>query len=167
MDNYVVHMLYDYLLFRVMRIRDISVKAEVRMIFLTPLTLKYQGEFFREFRMDAILKAIRSRIFRLDCFEGFACDILEEDEDDHTVKICGQEYHLASVSRYFTRKNENMVLKGLKGYVLLEELTEELLELLLIGELIHIGKNTDFGFGRYYLKFLDKSDDIHGQMEIC
>ena len=56
---------------------------------------------------------------------------------------------LVSVFRYSTRKNERMILKGIKGYALLPELSEDIWQILMIGELIHIGKNTSFVFGRY------------------
>ena len=91
----------------------------------------------------------------LDCFEGIESDILEQGDGECMLKIQSQECHLASISRYSTRKNEKMILRGLKGHALLEGLTEDLLMLLLVGELIHIGKNTSFGFGRYHLKFFD------------
>lgn len=161
MNKYVVHMLYDYLMFRIMQIGTISVKTDVLMIFDTPLTLKYRAEFLREFQMDALLTAIRRRIFMLDCFEGIESDILEQGDGECRLKIQSQECHLASISRYSTRKNEKMILRGLKGHALLEGLTEDLLMLLLVGELIHIGKNTSFGFGRYHLKFVDESDNGH------
>ena len=59
---------------------------------------------------------------------------------------------LVSVFRYSTRKNERMILKGIKGYALLPELSEDIWQILMIGELIHIGKNTSFGFGRYSIQ---------------
>lgn len=161
MSKYVIHTLYDYLMFRIMRMGTLSAKTAVMMVFHTPLTLKYQSEFLREFRIDAILSAVRRRVFMLDCFEGIEGDILERNKDDCRLKIRSQECHMAYVSRYSTRKKEKMVLRGLKGYVLIEGLSEELLRLLLIGELTHIGKNTSFGFGRYHLKIVDKSEDRH------
>ena len=46
-----------------------------------------------------------------------------------------------------------MSMKGIKGYVLLgglpAEAMDECLTYMLAGELIHIGKNTSFGFGRF------------------
>lgn len=159
MSKYVVHMLYDYLMFRTMQIDTISIKTEVMMIFDTPLTLKYRNEFLQEFQIEAILDAIKRRIYILDCFEGIPSNILERNKEICELKILNQEHHLAGVSRYSKRKDEKMILRGLKGYVLLKGLSQELLELLLIGELIHIGKNTSFGFGRYHLKFVNQSDD--------
>ena len=45
-----------------------------------------------------------------------------------------------------------MFLKGIVGEIDLADISDEMLELLLAGELIHIGKNTSFGFGRFILK---------------
>ena len=47
------------------------------------------------------------------------------------------------------RKQEKMLLRGIKGFIETEPIKEELLQLLLAGELLHIGKNTSFGFGQY------------------
>ena len=45
-----------------------------------------------------------------------------------------------------------MVLKGIEGQLQMKEVVAETIPLLLAGELLHIGKNTSFGFGRYKLK---------------
>ena len=67
-------------------------------------------------------------------------------------KFLQQEHHLVHVCRYSTRKNEKMILKGIKGQALLSELSEDIWQILIVGELIHIGKNTSFGFGRYVIQ---------------
>ena len=41
------------------------------------------------------------------------------------------------------------MLRGIQGSFRFEELPGEYLSYLLAGELLHIGKNTSFGFGRY------------------
>ena len=45
-----------------------------------------------------------------------------------------------------------LALCGVKGYMRLSMLPEEMLAALLAGEILHIGKNTSFGFGRYRVK---------------
>lgn len=154
MNNYVVHRLYDYLVFRTMKVDDIFHKKEAVMIFDTPAALKYQNEFLTNFQIDAIISAIRRRIYMLDCFEGIESNILESSENDAKLRVRSQECHSVSVARYSTRKDQKIYLRGIKGHLILEGLTEELWALLLTGELIHIGKNTSFGFGRYHLKLL-------------
>lgn len=122
----------------------------VRMVFSTPLTLKYRGEFLHEFRMDAILAGIRRRIYMLDCFE--------EIQDEKWMRwelpcmdIVKQEVSLVHIDRYSSRRDSKMTLRGLSGSIDLGEVPGEARALLIAGELIHVGKNTSFGFGRYQI----------------
>lgn len=121
-----------------------------KIIFSTPLTLKYQGKFHSEFHMDAILAGIRRRIYMLDCFEGIQEEAWMQWKLPE-VKISEQKACLRRVDRYSARKGERMSLYGLTGEICLQEVPEEAKILLLAGELIHVGKNTSFGFGKYLL----------------
>ena len=66
--------------------------------------------------------------------------------------ITDQRADNISVRRFSSRKNEGMYLNGIKGYIRLDKIPTDILPLLLAGELIHIGKNTSFGFGKYKVK---------------
>ena len=98
--------------------------------------------------MDAILAGIRRRIYMLDCFEGI------QDEEWMRwklpkIKKKNQRFFPVHVERYSSRRDSRMILKGLVGEIFLDDVPEEVKGLLLAGELIHVGKNTSFGFGRY------------------
>jgi len=54
-----------------------------------------------------------------------------------------------SVQRYSSTQDRKMILSGIKGIVQLDLIPDHIMPLLIAGELIHIGKNTSFGFGRY------------------
>ena len=123
--------------------------TEIR--FCTPLSLKYQGEFLKEFQMDALIKGIQRRIYILDCFENIDGEDLYKAELVGPV-ILSQETRPISVRRFSNRKEQAMWLNGIKGSIQIENLTEELLPIFLAGELIHVGKNTSFGFGRYRME---------------
>jgi len=41
-----------------------------------------------------------------------------------------------------------MQLKGIQGIIQTEAITGEVKDILLAGEIIHLGKNTSFGFGK-------------------
>jgi CRISPR/Cas system endoribonuclease Cas6 (RAMP superfamily) len=45
-----------------------------------------------------------------------------------------------------------MLLRGIRGSCRLSDVDRTAMALLLAGELLHIGKNTSFGFGRYTVK---------------
>ncbi len=150
MDKFVIHSLYDYIMFR--KYKMAAVKMENKIVFHTPLTLKSNNEYLQEFQMEAVINAVKRRIYMLDCYEGIEDDSIYTGNESIIVpEILHQECHFMSVSRYSTRKNQKMILRGIKGYILLSEIPPDLMELLLAGELVHIGKNTSFGFGRYRL----------------
>ena len=152
MRKCIVHVLYDYILFRNMW-SGMPGRGS-RIVFESPLALKYQNEFLQEFQLNAIVNAVVRRIYMLDCFEGIESDIYEKYNygDIIVPEFLQQEHNLVRVCRYSTRKNEKMILKGIKGQALLPELTEDVWQILVVGELIHIGKNTSFGFGRYVIQ---------------
>lgn len=152
MRKCVVHVLYDYILFRNMWFGMMGKGRKI--VFESPLALKYQNEFLQEFQLNAILNAIVRRIYMLDCFEGIESDIYDKYYygDIRVPEFLQQKHYLVHVCRYSTRKNEKMILKGIKGQALLPELMEDVWQILIVGELIHIGKNTSFGFGRYVIQ---------------
>lgn len=153
MDRYVIHILYDYVMFRKMRLGSLNERKEILMMFDSPLTLKCQNEYLQEFQIEPIVNAIKRKIYMLDCLEGIESGILESN--DYSIpQILQQEQRLVGVKRFSSRKNEKMILRGLQGYAVMTGVTEELLDLFLVGELIHIGKNTSFGFGRFHIKVL-------------
>lgn len=147
MDKFVIHSLYDYIMFR--KYKMAMRKTENKIVFHTPLTLKSNHEYLQEFQMEAVINAVKRRIYMLDCYEGIVDGSIYACESSEILEILHQDCRIMSISRYSSRKNQKMILRGIKGYVLLPKIPPDLMDLLLAGELIHIGKNTSFGFGRY------------------
>lgn len=143
MANYQVQTVSDYVWYRMGRLSG----TERVLRFRTPATLKYNGEFLEEFRMDAILNAVKRRIDMLDCFEGIGNDFYRSFQVPVPKVECQRQDHV-KVRRHSSR-NGSMCLHGITGYVEVKEIPTGTLLLLLAGELIHVGKNTSFGFGRY------------------
>ena len=57
-----------------------------------------------------------------------------------------------SMKRYSGTQDSHMTLRGIIGKVSFDSMPEECLDYLIAGELIHIGRNTSFGFGKYILR---------------
>ena len=53
------------------------------------------------------------------------------------------------MKRYSSTQDSKVKLRGMVGEVRFEDISGEYLPYVLAGELLHIGKNTSFGFGRY------------------
>ena len=71
-------------------------------------------------------------------------------ESGNTI-ITSSQLRWSENKRYSSRQKESMKLGGVEGNVFLNIENEEFLDLLIAGELVHIGKNTSFGLGKYIL----------------
>ncbi len=149
MQNLEVLKVSDYIAFRKTKLSEESDKR--RIAFKTPLSLKYRGNMLTEFIPQAIVESVCRRIYMLDCLEGIESDIHEKEYIDSLMipNVLSEEHKEVSVRRYSNHKENAMYLKGIEGEIELDQISPELLDILLAGELIHIGKNTSFGFGRY------------------
>ena len=146
MENYLVQTLNDYVKYRLGH----NHAWENRIQFKTPVTLKYQGTIQEKLIWEAVIAAVFRRLYILDCFEGLDCDEMRWQGDE--PEVLDESSGIISVRRYSGTQDQKMTLWGVKGDMLLSEIPQELLPVLLAGEIMHIGKNTSFGFGRYRVK---------------
>lgn len=147
MERYVVKTLWDYVRYRQGGFDGRAFPDRIR--FRTPVTLKHQGKIQRTLSPEAVIPALCRRIYMLDCFEGLNCEMLKWEGS--SPKVLSEFSEPVSVCRYSSTQDQKMPLRGIRGEMRLERIPEELIPLLLAGELTHIGKNTSFGFGRYRL----------------
>lgn len=120
-----------------------------KIIFHTPLSLKFHGEYLQEYSAEGIINAIFRRIMMLDYF----CKIyLDAPECELFPEIVSQNVNKKRIYRYSSTQNSKICLTGIEGFLVLDKIPEEYLDYILAGELLHIGKNSSFGFGRYELE---------------
>lgn len=143
-QNYVVQTVAEYVQYRMN-----SDKKENTIVFHTPAAVKYKGKMMEQIDIEAVMAAIARRIYILDCFEGIVTD--KADIAGHIPKVMSQNVYTASVERYSSTHDERIRLHGICGSAIMDQPDEIAKALLYAGELIHIGKNTSFGFGRYSL----------------
>ncbi|MCR4611985.1 MAG: CRISPR system precrRNA processing endoribonuclease RAMP protein Cas6 [Lachnospiraceae bacterium] len=149
MSMYKYEVIKDYIQYRTKQVEDKG--YEKKILFRTPLTLKHNGKFLEEFDANLLVKAIQRRLYILNCYEGnYDNDIYEKDLP--TMNVVNQKIIKQRVDRYSNRKNSKMHLKGIRGELIIEDIPIEVLPILLAGEIIHVGKNTSFGFGHYNLR---------------
>lgn len=123
------------------------------LVFHSPLSLKYKGEMQKEFLPEAVMAAVERRLYILNCFEG-----RQEGEDferinirEHVPTLVEQRVYTDRVDRYSGTHDRKVSFYGIRGSCRLENIDDISRILLTAGELVHIGKNTSFGFGRYTL----------------
>lgn len=121
---------------------------EKKIVFHTPLSLKYQGEYIQEFHTEAFFQALFRRIMMLDYFVKEYIDVPQITSYPNIIE---QSVQKCLVKRYSSTQNAKISLRGIQGYFYLDDIPEEYLLYILSGELLHIGKNSSFGFGRYQL----------------
>lgn len=148
--------------FEILRVRDYvdyrrgmlpKTKTKTIIKFQSPLTIKYRQSVVKEFIPEAVIESACRRIYILDCFEGIESDLIKRAyiESLTIPDIVHEDHHSVHVKRYSNHKKSAMRLEGIEGELHIGDISEELLDILLAGELMHIGKNTSFGFGRYRL----------------
>ncbi len=149
MNNYQPETVYDYVQRRLMDQDSGWEKFRGEMIFLTPLCVKYQGEYLNHFCSEAVFRSLFRRIMMLDYFENL---YLEQPNPTWYPRILEQRCEMKAVDRYSSTQNTKVTLRGITGTLRFEEMPMEYREYLLAGELLHIGKNSSFGFGKYRIR---------------
>lgn len=144
MDNYKYETVSQYVDRRLKRLKKNGCQYEMR--FITPFTVKYQGKFIEEFQSEAIFQSLFRRILMMDYFVENYQELPRLTE---YPLIISQTHRKCIVKRYSSTQDSKINLVGIKGTIRFEEMPEEYLSYLLAGELLHIGKNSSFGFGKY------------------
>ena len=142
--NYVVQTVEEYVRYR-MR----SGQEEDTIVFHSPTAIRYGGQMMDQIDAGAVMASVARRIYILDCFEGIAAGRAEIV--GHIPVIRSQKCRKVSVERYSSTHDTKIRLTGICGSAVIDIPDEMARSLLYAGELIHIGKNTSFGFGRYSL----------------
>ena len=145
----------DYISYRKRQIAKQPIEGKIR--FKTPLSMKYQKEEVKQFSVEALMAGLQRRIYILNCYEGQETDLMEMTFGESGIpypQMISEKHHDVSVRRYSNHQQTAMYLEGIEGEIVVdpESIIEDVLDLLLAGELVHVGKNTSFGFGRYRVK---------------
>ncbi len=146
MKNFKVHLVSDYIKYRRNQIDSRPINNVIKL--QTPLCVKYKGVKLEDFDVVAFFKSLQRRIYTLDCFEGIESNITEHELEEVPC-IVDKEYRQVSMKRYSYRKESHSILSGIEGNIKFSEIPDVCMDLLLAGELVHVGNSTSFGLGRY------------------
>ena len=158
LSRYVPETLESYVLRRLPHLSD-----RLTLRFRTPVTLKHNKEFLEHFDPEVILNACARRLYMLDCFEGIdrpqaAVGEKEENGNEEAQDLRIPVPRLVSetpihtiIPRFSSTQETRIKLHGIRGEVILENVSEEAKILLAAGEVMQIGKNVSMGFGKSVL----------------
>lgn len=136
----------DYTESRLDEYKDKNDEIDIRMEIISPCTIKRDGEFHYEFDDGTLVNGIYRRIYLLSCFEGNEISQYYGSEDD--VKILEQNTNKITVTRFSSTHDSKLYLTGFIGELRIR-VKRSFLPYLISGEILHIGKNTAMGFGKY------------------
>ncbi len=146
MSNYRLQSLADYVKKRKRQLAGYD--AGLQLSFASPLSMKFQGEYMHTFDGKAIMQGAMRRVQMMNYYAGNYTAMPDFEQFPEVEK---QRVKRMETRRFSSTQNQRMQLPGIVGDVLLSNVTEEQLEYLIAAELLQIGKNTSFGFGKYKL----------------
>lgn len=120
----------------------------IRLSFNAPCDIRFHGQMQREFSPKPILQAAYRRLYMASLFEGIDIERVW-DSDNADAITYEQSSKRMGLKRYSGRKEEKINLYGITGWIDMQNVSEEAMEVLLVGELTGIGKNIKFGMGNY------------------
>ncbi len=128
----------------------------ITIIFKTPTYLRFQEKFVTPETLEFHI-IIRNLLRRISSLSYFHCnqelniDFKNIISKSEKVRVMERELEIIRFSRFSKRKKRSMPLKGLLGKIRIEGNIVPFLNILRVGELVHVGKNTSFGFGHYQI----------------
>lgn len=126
--------------------------SQLTLHFLTPTRLKYRGKYVRRPEFHVIVRNLLRRISSLSYFH---CGQLWET-DFHGIIAAAEDVEATDVDvewvdweRYSGRQQRRINLGGFVGQATYQGDLKPFRPLLALGELVHVGKATVFGHGKY------------------
>lgn len=143
------------------RFEDIEKRAQtladdqVSLKFLTPARIKHDGHFISQPPFHVIIRNVLRRVSSLyyfHCGEQWEFDYRGTIERAKEIRSDELNTRWVDWERYSGRQNERMKLGGFVGETAYKGDLSEFRPLLLLGQLVHIGKACVFGNGRYEVR---------------
>jgi len=127
----------------------------VRLMFLTPVRIVYEERLSSELPFHVLVRNLLRRLAHLSYFhcggDPHAVAFREWIALAETVRTTEHTLEWRDWRRYSTRQRTTMALGGLVGTVTYTGPLAPFLPLLRVGQVIHAGRGTSFGLGRYRL----------------
>lgn len=123
--------------------------------FKTPARIIHGGRLMRRFSPEGVISSLIRRLSLLvniheESNEKLGLPPLEEIL--RGLEVLKDGTYPVQHESYSGRQKERLRLQGFMGDVVLSGGNQELWDLLIAGEIVHVGKGTSFGFGTYMIK---------------
>lgn len=120
----------------------------------TPLRLRFERRLVDRLEFHVLMRNVLRRISLLSqfhCGENLNVDYQGFIQQAQEVEVVEDGTQWWDWERYSARQGGKMKLGGLVGHITFEGDLEPFWPFLLMGEVIHVGKGTSFGLGKYII----------------
>lgn len=131
-------------------------KGRLSLRFITPLRIKYKRDLVVKPEFHIL---IRNLLRRLNLLYYFHCEDKKPEWNHREIINHSESVEIESSSlrwfdweRYSSRQDIRMKLGGLVGEITYYGNIEPFIPFIWAGEILHIGKNTSFGLGKYFYR---------------
>jgi CRISPR-associated endoribonuclease Cas6 len=129
-------------------------KSSLTLSFLTPTRISYSGSLTLDIEFHTIIRNLLRRISLLSYFHGASNGIPAFDfkgtiEKAKAVETVDKSVRWYDWERYSTRQEQRINMGGFVGEITFEGDLRPFMPLIKAGEVLHMGKGTAFGLGRY------------------
>jgi CRISPR-associated endoribonuclease Cas6 len=131
---------------------------EIKFEFLTPTRMLYRGKLVKVPEFHHLIRNLLRRINLMTHFHQdfiFDADVKKLIRESEKVKIKKHSIKQGFIKRYSSRQKQKISMFGFTGEIIYEGNFEPFWIYLKLGEILHIGKATSFGFGKYKMEVLD------------
>lgn len=134
-----------------------SVPGSITLNFTTPTRIISQGGLVsgRNFDFEIFMRAVfrrASMLASLFCDSEWDIDYSLLLDKAREIKACGIDPDMKRWGRYSARQDRRVSMQGFTGKFKLAGDLGEFLPCIKLGELIHVGKGTTFGMGKYVIQ---------------
>lgn len=130
--------------------------SSLGFIFLTPTRLKYKGDLTSELEFHIFFRNLLRRISLLSyfhCGTELEINFRELIKEAEKIQIKRRNLRWYDWERFSTRQHASMKLGGFLGEAFFSGNFEPFWPFLKLGELVHVGKGSSFGLGKYEIIF--------------
>jgi len=130
-------------------------KEQITLHFVTPLRLVYHRHLIQRATFSPFVQRLLERYLALECYHGRReLTLSREDkiawlQQADKIQCSSDQTHWQELKSYSNRQRRTTPISGLIGTATFVGDLQPFLELLVLGELIHVGKDAVKGNGRY------------------
>jgi CRISPR-associated endoribonuclease Cas6 len=128
---------------------------KLKIKFLTPFRIIYQSKVVQSLDFHILIRSLLRRIGLLSYFHSdqpYKINFTDLISKAEKVHISQSNLSYQKQSRYSTRQHQRIPIEGMIGEITYEGNLTPFIPYLKIGEMVHIGKGTVFGLGKYKME---------------